>query len=134
MLEARRRHGARLIAIDPRRTITTARCDWHLMVRPGTDHILALAVAHVLLDDDLADIDFASQAAVDFDEYRREASQWSPGRAANICGIAESDIVSFAHEFGRARPAVIRTGIASQQTVGGEEFVRGLSALAAVCS
>jgi len=130
MLEARRRHGARLIAIDPRRTMTAARCDWHLMVRPGTDHILALAVGHVLLADNLADIDFASQAAVDFDEYRREASQWSPERAAGICGIAEADIVSFAREFGRARPAVIRGGIAPQQTVAGEEFVRGLSALA----
>jgi anaerobic selenocysteine-containing dehydrogenase len=130
MLEARRRHGARLIAVDPRRTITAARCDRHLMVRPGTDHILALAVGHVLLRDNLADLSFASQAAVDFDQYRHEASLWSPARAASICGVAEPDIVSFAHEFGRARPAAIRSGIGPQQSVVGEQFVRSLSALA----
>ena len=130
MLEARRRHGARLIAIDPRRTITTARCDVHLAIRPGTDHVLALAVGHVLLNENLADLGFASQAAVDFEEYCREVSQWSPGRAASVCGIPEQDIVAFAREFGQARPAAIRSGIAPQQTVVGEQFVRSLSALA----
>lgn len=130
MLEARRRHGARLVAIDPRRTITAARCDAHLRVRPGTDHLLALAVGHVLLDEGFADVAFASRAAVDLDEYCKEASQWSPADAAAVCGISEPDIVDLARQFGRARPAAIRAGIAPQQTVAGEEFVRSLSALA----
>ena len=130
MLEARRRHGARLIAIDPRRTITTARCDMHLRVRPGTDHVLALAIGHILLTEGLADLAFASRAAVDLDEYSKEASQWSPAQAAAVCGIPEHDIVSVAREFGRAKPAAIRGGIAPQQTVVGEQFVRSLSALA----
>lgn len=130
MLEARRRRGARLIAIDPRRTITTARCDMHLRVRPGTDHVLALAIGHILLTEGLADLAFASRAAVDLDKYIKEASQWSPGRAAAVCGIPEQDIVAVAREFGRARPAAIRGGIAPQQTVVGEQFVRSLSALA----
>ncbi len=130
MLEARRRNGARLVAIDPRRTITAARCDVHLAIRPGTDHILALAMGHVLLNEQLADLAFASQAAVDLDEYRREASAWSPARAAAVCGVSEQAIVDLAREFGRARPATIRGGVAPQQTVHGEQFVRSLSALA----
>lgn len=130
MLEARRRHGARLIAIDPRRTITTDRCDAHLRVRPGTDHVLALALGHVMLEEGLADRAFASRAAIDFDAYCDEASRWSPRRAAAVCGLSEQDIVALALEFGRARPAAIRGGIAPQQTVSGEQFVRSLSALA----
>lgn len=130
MLEARRRRGARLIAIDPRRTITAARCDVHLPVRPGTDHVLALAVGHVLIDEGLADLSFAAVAATDLDAYCREAAQCPPSAAAPVCGIAEQDIVAFAREFGAARPAAIRGGIAPQQTVAGEQFVRSLSALA----
>ncbi len=130
MLEARRRHGARLVAIDPRRTITTARCDMHLQLRPGTDHILALAVGHVLLNENLADLRFARTAAVDFEAYSREAEQWTPARASSICSLPEADILAFAREFGRARPAAIRSGIGPQQTAVGEEFVRGVSALA----
>ena len=130
MLDARRRRGARLIAIDPRRTITAARCDVHLPIRPGTDHVLALAVGHVLIDEGLADLSFASRAAVDLDAYCKEAAQCRPSSAAAVCGIAEQDIVAFAREFGAARPAAIRSGIAPQQTVAGEVFVRSLSALA----
>lgn len=130
MLEARRRHGARLIAIDPRRTLTTDRCDAHLRIRPGTDHILALAIGHVLLAEGLADLAFASGAAADLEAYRDEASKWSPADAAPVCGIATAEIAALAREFGRARPAVIRAGIAPQQTVAGEQLVRGLSALA----
>lgn len=130
MLEARRRHGARLIAIDPRRTITAARCDVHLPIRPGTDHVLALAIGRVLLDEGLADLPFASRAAVDLADYRKEASQCSPADAAAVCGIPEQGILDLAREFGRARPAAIRGGITPQQTVTGEQFVRSLSALA----
>jgi anaerobic selenocysteine-containing dehydrogenase len=130
MLDARRQHGARLIAIDPRRTITAARCDVHLPIRPGSDHLLALAIGHVLLDEGLADLEFAAKAARDLDEYRAEAAHWTPADAAAICGIPERDIVSLAREFGRARPAAIRSGIAPQQTSTGEQFVRSLSALA----
>lgn len=130
MLEARRRHGTRLIAIDPRRTMTTARCDAHLRIRPGTDHLLALAIGHVLLQEGLADLAFASRAAIDLEAYRDEASRWSPARVAAVCAIPEDSIVSLAREFGRARPAAIRSGIAPQQTATGEQFVRSLSALA----
>ena len=130
MLEARKNHGARLIAIDPRRTITTAQCDAHLAIRPGTDHLLALAIGHVLLKEGLADLPFAQRATSDLDQYCEEAASWTPADAASACGIDEAEIVQLAREFGRARPAVIRGGISPQQTVAGEQFVRGLSALA----
>jgi anaerobic selenocysteine-containing dehydrogenase len=130
MLDARRRHGTRLVAIDPRRTITAARCDRHIAIRPGTDHLFALAVAHVLLRDGLADREFADKAAVDLDAFEREAAAWPPSRAALLCGVSETEIADFARELGSARPAAIRAGIGPQQTVVGEQFVRSLSALA----
>jgi anaerobic selenocysteine-containing dehydrogenase len=84
----------------------------------------------VLLQEGLADLEFASRAAIDLEAYRSEAANWTPSRVAAVCGLEESEIVDLAREFGRARPALIRGGIAPQQTVAGEQFVRGLSALA----
>ena len=130
MLAARKNHGARLIAIDPRRTLTTAQCDTHLAIRPGTDHLLALAIGHVLLKEGLADLSFAQRATSDLDQYCEEAARWTPAEAASVCGIDETEIVQLAREFGRSRPAVIRGGVSPQQTVAGEQFVRSLSALA----
>ena len=46
--KAQREHGATLVVVDPRRTAMAARADLHLAVRPGTDVVLAYAVAHEL--------------------------------------------------------------------------------------
>ncbi len=47
-VEAQRR-GARLIVVDPRRTVPARRADVWLQVRPGTDAALALGLAHVMI-------------------------------------------------------------------------------------
>src|SRR6266581_104362 len=46
------------VAIDPYRTPTAQQADEHLMVRPGTDAALALAIMHVLVAEDLIDRDY----------------------------------------------------------------------------
>lgn len=128
--EARRAHGATIVCIDPLRTRTAEACDRHLAIHPGSDAVLAAGIAHVILNEGLADLEFARQMASDLQDYARQVSQWPPARAAGVCGVALDDIVWLAREFARARPAVIRSGIAPQQTVHGEAYVRSLSALA----
>ena len=127
--EARRRHGATVVCIDPRRTRTAERCDRYLAIRPGTDRLLAASMAHVMFAEGLVDQEFAC-AAADLDTLRQEVASWTPAIAAEACGIAADDIVRLSREFAAARPATIRSGIAPQQTAGGEAFVRSLSALA----
>src|SRR5579875_3546452 len=55
MIEEARRHGARLVVIDPYRTRTAALADVHLAPHPGTDTALALGLMHVILRDGLED-------------------------------------------------------------------------------
>lgn len=50
LLREARKRGARLIVVDPRRTELAASADQWLRVRPGTDGILALALAGVMID------------------------------------------------------------------------------------
>jgi anaerobic selenocysteine-containing dehydrogenase len=51
--------GAKLIVIDPRKTTLAAKADCWLRVRPGSDGELAMAMIHVLLEEELFDADFA---------------------------------------------------------------------------
>ena len=51
-------NGAKLIVIDPRRTEIAAMADLWLQVRPGTDGALALGMIHVMIREDLFDIEF----------------------------------------------------------------------------
>jgi anaerobic selenocysteine-containing dehydrogenase len=126
--EARRRNGATIVCIDPRRTRTAERCDRHLAVRPGTDRFLAGSLAHVMFAEGLIDAELAAVAA-DLDALRAEVAAWTPSRASDVCGIASEEIVRLAREIGMMRPATIRSGIAPEQTTAGEAFVRSLSAL-----
>ena len=127
--EARRRNGATIVCIDPRRTKTAERCDRHLAIRPGTDRFLAPGIAHVMFAEGLVDDDYAAVAA-DLDALRAEVSAWTPTRTADTCGLAADDIVRLAREFATARPATLRGGVGPQQTEAGDSFMRGLSALA----
>ena len=130
MKEARRLNGARLICIDPRRTRTARACDEHIPIRPGTDTALANGMAHVMLREGVADLEFARQVTSDFDDYVEQVAEWTPERVASVCGIDIDVIEQLARDFGEKKPAVIRTGIAPQQSVNGEAFVRSVSALA----
>ena len=128
--EARRRHGTRVICIDPRRSRTAEQCDEHLAITPGSDAILAAGMAHVMLREGLADLDYALATAADFDAFCAQVEPWTPERVAAACGCDAGTVIRLAREFAAAKPAVLRAGVAPQQTVRGEAFVRSLSALA----
>ncbi len=47
--------GCQVVVIDPHRTQTARSADWHLAPRPGTDGVLAMGLAHVLVAEGLHD-------------------------------------------------------------------------------
>src|SRR5260370_30004683 len=53
-----RRHGARLVVIDPYRTRTAQVADWHIPIQPGTDTALALGLMRIIIDEGLCDRDY----------------------------------------------------------------------------
>jgi len=58
-IQRARNHGAKLIVIDPRKISLAAKADCWLRVKPGTDGELAMAMIHVLLEENLFDAEFA---------------------------------------------------------------------------
>ena len=129
---ARERHGARVVCIDPRQTLTATAADEHISIRPGSDAVLATGLAHVAFREGLVDRDYVGAIASDGDAFRDQIAPWTPARVASECGIEEETVVRLARELARAQPAAIRAGIAPQQTRQGEALVRLLSALAII--
>lgn len=128
--EARKRHGTRIVCIDPTRTRTARKCDEHISIRPGSDTVLAAGLARVIFEERLEDQAFVSQVVMDREAFRQQVQPWTPERVAHTCEIEAATVVRIAREFAAARPALIRCGVAPQQTMSGEAFVRALSALA----
>ena len=131
IVEAKRR-GARVIAIDPYRSLTAEKCDEHLALLPGTDGALALALMHVLIKDDLLDHDYIQQYTHGFELLRERAFEWTPARAAAITGLHEDQIVKLARAYGTIKPAVIRLNYGMQRHAGGGMAVRTVTCLPAL--
>ena len=124
-----RQNGARLIVIDPYRNRTAKLADIHLTPRPSTDAALALAVACLLIQEDLIDRAYLEARTFGFDAYKREALQYPPARAGEITGIAPEAIRDLAHSYGSARAPFIRVGNGLQRHTNGGQAIRAIACL-----
>jgi len=129
--EAKRR-GAKLIAIDPYRSLTAEKCHQHLALRPGTDAALALSMMQVLIGEDLLDHEYIAAHTVGYEALRERALQYPPERAAEICGLEPEQIVNLAREYGTTQPAAIRLNYGMQRARGGGNAVRAIASLPAL--
>ncbi|MDT7602973.1 MAG: hypothetical protein QOF61_970, partial [Acidobacteriota bacterium] len=131
VLEAKHK-GARLIAIDPRRTRTADQCDEHIAILPGTDAALALGFMHVIFAEGLEDKDYLERHTVGAQELRRHVREYPPQRVAEICGLDAETITRLAREYAQTRPAAIRLNYGMQRHAGGGMAVRAVMCLPAV--
>src|SRR6185437_8687606 len=97
--EAKRR-GAKLIAIDPYKSLTAEKCHQHVALRPGTDAALALGMIDLLIRENFIDHEYVNAHTVGFEELAARAAQYPPSRVAQICGIEENVVIELARAFG----------------------------------
>ncbi|WP_199883747.1 thiosulfate reductase PhsA [Anaerosinus massiliensis] len=98
------RKGAKLISIDPRFSVTSAKAtEWH-PIKPGTDLAFILALTHVIIRDRLYDKAFVDTFTVGFDAIQASVETTTPEWAEKETGIAAKDIERIAKEFAAASP------------------------------
>ncbi len=131
-----KRNGATLIAIDPYRSLTAEKCHQHIALLPGTDAALALGMMHVLIKEELLDLDYIANYTLGFEELKQRAAEWTPERAADTCGISVGEVVELARAYGqcarRGEPVAIRTNYGVQRVRGGGMAVRTIACLPAL--
>ncbi len=99
--------GAKLTYIDIRATVTASKADRFLMIRPGTDYALNLALIHVILKERLHDEEFVRRWVNGIAELERSVAACTPEWAEGETGIPAHEITSLAHEAAAARPRII---------------------------
>lgn len=116
-MRAKKQRGAKIVVVDIYRTATMDKADMGLIIQPGSDGALALAVMHILLRDGLADLDYLEKFT-DFNISRDGEGQTfaahlqsrTPEWAANITGISVDEITEFAHLVGKTPRTFFRLG------------------------
>jgi anaerobic selenocysteine-containing dehydrogenase len=130
--EAKRR-GAKVVAIDPYRSLSAEKCTQHIALLPGTDGALALGMMHVLIAEDLIDHDYVARYTVGYEQLReRVLREYSPQWAARTCGLTTGEVVQLARDYGAIRPAAIRLNYGMQRHAGGGIAARTIACLPAL--
>ncbi len=131
-INAAKRHGARLVVIDPRRTKVAEQAQLYLPVRPGTDVVLAWAIAVEL--ERLGGLDrvFIDEHVLGFEAFMAAARAYPPERAASICGLEVNDIRTLASWYQECSPAVIAWGNGLERNQNGGSGLRAIAALPAL--
>lgn len=133
LLEKVRKTGVKLVVIDPRRSPTAARADWHLPIRIGTDAALACGIAHILLRDGLLDRDYVAANTLGFDRWAADVlPDFPPDRVAAITGLSIGDVERLAAMYGAAKRSLIRLGEGMTRLARGGQALRAVATLPAL--
>ena len=131
VLEAKRR-GAKVIAIDPYRSLSAEKCSQHIALLPGTDGALALGMMHVLVAENLVDRDYIARYTLGFEALAERLKTCTPEWAAGVCGLRAAEVVQLARDYGTTRPAAIRLNYGMQRHAGGGIAARTIACLPAL--
>jgi anaerobic selenocysteine-containing dehydrogenase len=132
-LAAARRRGARIVTIDVRETEAAAQSDEVVLIRPGTDAALALAMMSVIVGEGLHDAEFVARHTVGFDALAAHVSRLGPEWAAPITGVPAERIATLARRYATTRPAMVLVGGSSMHKGGnGWQAARAIACLPAL--
>ena len=99
--------GARLYAVDPRRTTSAQWADRWLGLHVGSDIALANAMARVIIHAGLADERFIANATTGYEEYRTCVEAYTLDRAERLTGVPAAAIEEAALAYAHAGRAII---------------------------
>lgn len=131
-IEDAQRKGAKLVVIDPRRTPSSERADLLLQPIPGTDGILALAVAKIIISQANHDIKFIEKHVSGFAEFNKSLKEISIEQASQECGIPIYLIEKLAQLMGEIKPMILVPGYGMQRYTNGGQTTRCLLALSVI--
>lgn len=103
--------GAKLVVVDPRFSESASLAKQWVRIRPGTDLALMLAVAHVMIEENIYQKDFVEKYTEGFAEFAEEVKKYTPAWAEEKTDVPKDTIVTLAREMAQAAPrAVIHRG------------------------
>jgi assimilatory nitrate reductase catalytic subunit len=128
MLANKEKRGARIVAIDPRRTDTADEADLFLGLKPGTDSALFAGLLVHLAENGALDAGYIAQHTAGFDETlaRARSIAGSVAATARATGLVEADIVAFFGMFRETERVVTLYSQGVNQSAQGTDKVNAI--------
>ena len=129
MKEAMEKRKFPLIVVDPRVTMLAQFADMHLPITPGTDVVLLNSLAHVILNEGLADQSYIDAHTNGYEEFKALVQAYDPVSASKICGIDEDTIRNVARLYANAGAAMSIWTMGINQSTHGSDGVVAINNL-----
>jgi len=131
--------GARIISVDPIFSASTAAfADRWIPIIPGTDTALLVAMAYVMIKENLQDQKFIDTYTSGFDQFAdyvlgiEDGVPKTPYWAEPITGVPAANVENLAREYATIKPGALMSGRAAGRTAYGEQYHRATAVLAAM--
>lgn len=132
VLAGMRKAGKRVVLIESCAEDMAPYCDGTVLIRPGTDGALALAMMHVLVREGLAAEDYLCERAWGYPAFKETLPLYTPEWAEGITGVPADVTEALAMEYGRASRPAIMLGSGPSRYGNGGMTVRLITILSAL--
>ncbi|NJE41968.1 molybdopterin-dependent oxidoreductase [Thermococcus sp. GR6] len=126
-----KRYDLEIWTVDVIRTETAKRSEKFFQIMPDTDVLFALAVAKLIIENELYDKDFVRENVYGFKEFKNYVIKLDLDFVERETGLSCEEIEEFAFDFAEKK-GVIHIGYGFQRSLGGGEAVRAISILPAL--
>lgn len=128
-IKRRVKNGAKLIVIDPREIELAQYADVFLKIRPGTNIAVLNGIMHVILKENLHDMDYINERTEGFEDFRKVIERYKPEIVAKICGIDKDELIKAARIYGKANKGSLYYSMGITQHSSGTNGVMSTSNL-----
>jgi len=132
LLKQTQKRGSRIIIIDPIKTATAKAFDDYIRIKPSTDGALALAMANIIIENNLHDIEFIEKYVLGFNRFKAYVAGFTLKKAEQITGVSAKVIKAMALQYARSKTASIYIGFGMQRYCNGGNNIRCIDALASI--
>ncbi len=124
--------GAKIIAVKPSVEPDVGLADEWVPIRPGTDAALALAMLHVVVNENLIDQPFVEQWCYGYDQLKDHVQKYPPAWAEKITGIPANQIAGIARLFATTKRAGIDLGNGVEHVPSSNDAIRAVAILISI--
>lgn len=126
-------NGAKIVVIDPVFTDTAAIADIYIQINPGTDGILALTIAKLLVEHGYFDYHFIQKQSVGWEPFKSYLSEHiSVEETMKMTGVNLEAIQELTNLYAEIKPCATWTGFGIQRHPNGGQSIRAINTLIAI--
>jgi len=119
---------AKLIVVDPIKHETAKNADIHLQLRPGTDAVLAFAILHILIRDEMFNQSFIDTHVLGWGEIRKDIENSTPEWAEEVTGV-KAELIEMAAKYYGKNNSMLWLGQGVQRQMRAGNVFRAISLL-----